>query len=650
MDKFYVCNSAGNIYYIKSNYSEKEQKQSYSIVSMNTSGEELSNTDITQDIENDEEYYTGTMKMDAEDNLYVSSGDKKILTYDKEGKKTGEIKADAHLIGLAKTKDGSMVAGIKDDESGSLQICEIDTKSNKLANSKQIDDVGNFSNSCLINGSQYDLYIQGSDGIYGVDLADEQSIKVMDYVASNIEVKGLNKVLVLGEDKFLVTGYGTESSYVSVYSKEGSKEVSKEDSEDPAEETTEYVGEKIDITYAGTYVMEEVKSAAVAFNKANDKYRVIIKDYSSGEDPQAELVTDLLSGDVPDVLDVSSGGIERYISKGLLEDLYPMLEADKDISKEDLLEAPLKALETDGKLYSIASAFSLNAIIGAKEDFKSKQSWTIQDLIEYDKSKGDSAVAFGQYSRSEAIHTLVTGNINKYINWSTGECSFDSDEFIGVLDYAATYPAEMNYSEDDETYPSQVKSGKILLIPGFVGIDQIQLYKEMYGKDITGIGYPTQDATGITASYLYQMGITTQSKNKEGAWEFIKWFLTEDFAYTNMINGMGGLPIRKDSFEELIKVHSATESYTDSHGNEVEAYQSSWEWDDLEVAIKPSSKEDIQLFKSLVDNVSGIYSYDNKIMDIINEEAEEFFEGKNDAKTAAKNINNRVSTYVNENR
>ena len=62
------------------------------------------------------------------------------------------------------------------------------------------------------------------------------------------------------------------------------------------------------------------------------------------------LNTRIISGDMPDILDMSNLSVQIYQSKGLLEDLYPYMEHDPEIRKEDYFENVFEAISLDGKL------------------------------------------------------------------------------------------------------------------------------------------------------------------------------------------------------------------------------------------------------------------------------------------------------------
>ena len=170
----------------------------------------------------------------------------------------------------------------------------------------------------------------------------------------------------------------------------------------------------------------------------------------------------------------------------------------------------------------------------------------------------------------------------------------------------------------------------------------------MYNTDISFIGYPCEDKQGSYFSFNNQLGIYSKSEVKEGAWEFIKTLMTKDYQASG--GYMWYNPTNKDAFEMFMKSKTATKAYTDEYGNEIEPLQSSWGWDDLNVEIGPLSADEEKMYRDLINNTNKVSTSNEAIMSIISEEAKNFFSGQKGLDETADIIQNRVTTYVNENR
>lgn len=143
------------------------------------------------------------------------------------------------------------------------------------------------------------------------------------------------------------------------------------------------------------------------------------------------------------------------------------------------------------------------------------------------------------------------------------------------------------------------------------------------------------------------LGIYLKSKMKDGAWEFLRTFMTKE--YQSQSDIYLNIPTRKDCLDMMIKEKMTTEVYTDEFGREIKPLKSSWEYDGFEIEIRPSTQEEVALYKELINNTKRIEGNDSEIiLKIISEEATAYFKVDKSVDDAARVIQSRVETYVNE--
>lgn len=129
---------------------------------------------------------------------------------------------------------------------------------------------------------------------------------------------------------------------------------------------------KESITLAAIYIDYDIQDMIVKFNRSNDQYRIEVKDYSEYNNDQdgwdagqTKLNTEILSGNLPDIFCLNGLNYRQLASKGLLEDLYPYIDADSELSRDDFFPSVLQAFEEDGKLCTTLSGIYINSVIGA---------------------------------------------------------------------------------------------------------------------------------------------------------------------------------------------------------------------------------------------------------------------------------------------
>ena len=123
---------------------------------------------------------------------------------------------------------------------------------------------------------------------------------------------------------------------------------------------------------ATMYVDYSTQKAVIDFNRSNDKYRVDLIDYSeynTEDDYNAGLTkfnTEIMAGNMPDILALDTQTPYRqYAAKGLLEDLYPYIDADSELDRSDYFPNVFSALEVNGGLYTACAGFGILSAVGA---------------------------------------------------------------------------------------------------------------------------------------------------------------------------------------------------------------------------------------------------------------------------------------------
>ncbi len=262
---------------------------------------------------------------------------------------------------------------------------------------------------------------------------------------------------------------------------------------------------------------------------------------------------------------------------------------------------------------------------------------------------------FDYGSRSSIFYYCIYNNIDEFINWETGECFFDGEGFIRTLEFAAQFPEEFDYnSVQEEGTSSKLRSEKILLMQGSISsVQELQMMRGLFGEEISFVGYPNSEKLGnLVQPTGGSMALSSKSKHKEGAWEFMQSFLSEEYQ-DSLISEHGGwgFPVRKESLEKQFEQDMKEEYYEDEDGNKTRQSKTTWGWDDFEMEIYAATPEEIEAVRELIASANKTGgNVDEQLTNIITEEAEPFFKGQKTAADVAQIIQNRIQIYVNENR
>ena len=76
--------------------------------------------------------------------------------------------------------------------------------------------------------------------------------------------------------------------------------------------------------------------------------------------------------------------------------------------------------------------------------------WTLEELITYAEAHPEAEL-FDNTSRDEIIQYLMSYNENAFIDWHSGTCHFDSDNFKQLLKFAGRFPAEPPQSPEQSS-------------------------------------------------------------------------------------------------------------------------------------------------------------------------------------------------------
>ena len=108
------------------------------------------------------------------------------------------------------------------------------------------------------------------------------------------------------------------------------------------------------------------------------------------------------------------------------------------------------------------------------------------------------------------------------------------------------------------------------------------LKKATFGEDITLIGFPSDNKQGSAISADLSFAISSKSKNKDGAWEFLRYYLTDEYQDSISYNW----PISLKRLEAMGEEAMQKPYYEDENGNKIE-YDNTAYINGVEIIIDP---------------------------------------------------------------
>ena len=530
------------------------------------------------------------------------------------------------------------------EDDGAVYLGYADMETGKMTDKTKIPGAS-YDFSVYPGNENYEVFLVNSYGVYGYNIGDSDKTQLMNFVDSDLDSYGLYNLITINDQEFFAT-YDDQENYETCIGR-----FSKVDPKD--------IKDKKVITLACAGLDWDIRNSVVKFNKSNEEYRITIQDYASLYNSESDyeagitrLNTDIASGKVPDILVINdSMPVESYISKGLFEDLKPYIEKDEELDITNYMPNVLEAYSVDGKLYRLVPYYTINTLIAKTSDVGQERGWTVQDVNELMSTKPEDAMFLNYVDRRTMLLYCMSSAGNQYVDWENGTCSFDTDSFIEMLDFLKQFPEtigdDMYTDEYWENYDSMWREGKVVAmmynVSGFRDYQYVQ--QGTFGEPVTMIGYPTGNGDGSAIMPALQMAMSAKSSCKEGAWQFLRYYLTDE--YQDAIPY--GLPLSIKKLDSMGEEAMKKPTYTDENGNEVES-EDYYYLGGVEIPINPMTKEEVENFKKTLYSFNQVYNYDDNLIQIIEEEAAAFFNGQKSAKDVAAIIQSRVKIYVNENR
>ena len=191
------------------------------------------------------------------------------------------------------------------------------------------------------------------------------------------------------------------------------------------------------------------------FNKNNDKYYIEIRDYAEGmldytgtnyiqvrDAAVTRLMAAIIKGEIPDILDDRNIPLVALARQDVLEDLWPYIDNDPELGREAVMSHVLECSETNGKLCQVFSNFRIETLVASRTAASDQKSWTLEGMLSaydgtmpdvYDTLPMSARPSLFRVSADELLFLLIRMNLNNWVDWSTGECHFDTEEFRNVL-------------------------------------------------------------------------------------------------------------------------------------------------------------------------------------------------------------------------
>ena len=390
---------------------------------------------------------------------------------------------------------------------------------------------------------------------------------------------------------------------------------------------------------------DNVYQAINSFNSSQDKYWAVVKVY----DELSQLLLELTSNKGPDIYYVSGMNYTALAQNGMFEELTPYLESSEMISKEDIISSAWRAGSVEGKLYFILPRFYPRVML-VEKGYTKNGAWTMEEYFALAEKYPEGKLSENITDLEMLIINDLSLSLDSYVNWEEYTCSFDSVEFVNLLKRLKIYQEKQYESFADYNLAQQLQQ-KMLLTErtNILWKDFMVGYKNLRDTllEFCEIAGMPNEAGELKYLMKYEefYGMSVVSKNKEAAWSFLEYTLSEEYLTLQHDDGgprLGMYPANR----------KVLESFLDAEIGNVPDYVYRYKNEYINAKVDEVTEfteEDKQVLLNILENCyAGRWIETKETFKILTEELDYFFQGGKSAEEVAKIIQSRMSLYLME--
>ncbi len=582
-------------------------------------------------------------------------GQQHLFAISAEGKLLGEVKCSDTVAGVGYSSENEL--NVLTTDFKELTVNSVDAQSLSTVKKSSYKAFTSSGYAVGAGAGDYSLIMVAEGAIYG--LTETEKVKLADFTDIVFHDYEVQDIAMVSDSEIAVLLYSGEMYLLT-------------------EQDVSELNAKEVITMAVYSSSSILNDDVKYFNQHSDKYKIEYKELPGEyfDEKMANLRLQIISGDAPDILpQVGAMGIDT-INPAAFADLYEFIDNDPDISRDDFLPNVLRGMERDGRLVALAPTFEFHTVTAKGSYTGVRENWSVDDFITAYKNKpADKEMFRFQESSARSGYFSEVVTLPFFVDYDKAECHFDSPEFIKLLSFFNDEKIGLSMTEYNnlsgefnyDLITAPVKYGNLFVdfeqfnIPWFGSF--LEQKRIEYDNDYVIAGYPYDGKR--SGSYISiqndAVAITATSKHKEGAWEFLRMMLTDEYYTEINSNKYLSFPSLKKRFDELAG-YTMQDGYpffkADDSGRIIpgEFEKREWKYWDFDKETKqvtegdkvePFSQEEYNYFYNLV-TTAEVLNQDTEIYQIVNEETMKFFDYECSAEECAKMIQNRASLYLSE--
>lgn len=406
------------------------------------------------------------------------------------------------------------------------------------------------------------------------------------------------------------------------------------------EQEEEYVQPEMkgEITVSSFMEQEFLTAAAEQFMDLYPDVKVTVNVYNetsgagSVEDYQNYLNTKIMTGKAEDIILNSFLPVEKYSEMGVFEDLSRYISLTPEFTEENYFMNVLQsAKEKSGKIYLIPYMAKFD-VVGFSDVLLSEQTGMesrlqsagfsdrmeiAKELVSNTSKKNAFLIMMNEVQYADY---LIEDKLSDFIDVEKKSVNLNSDAYITLLKEVKELSDNHAFDADVDFYNTEYY---------YAATCDYDVQAAFYELDEqSGLAYsmPMADSEGkVAVNANYGMALNSASQNKDLAWEFMKYLLSEE---VQMLPSVHGLAINKKGFDAAVERYY--NFYAESNSGSVD------------------KEEYGELLQDWMEQINDCDTVDSAIWTLIEEENGKFFEGKQTAEDTASVLQRKIEQYFNE--
>ena len=366
------------------------------LIQYDTSGNKLSTTEIRLETENGFSYLYNLL-MDENGYIYASDWENNYI-FDQSGNLLAKLQGTGdQLVKISDTQIATFVYG---EDGRSLKTID------PVAKDYGVEiPVSDRAWNLKPGFGEYQYLFDYNGVIYGHNEASGEDVKLFDWMDSDVNSNNIDNFSILPDGRIMALERDHSKAENPTYTIVTMQQV------DAAT-----LPQKEQMVLACMYLDYNVRNEIIKFNKSHSDIRITVRDYSQYATDEnyyagiTKLNTEILSGAMPDIIMTDNMPMDQYVGQGVLLDLWPMIDNDPELKREDLMTHFFDSLSVDGKLYQVNSYFNITTAAGNRDIVGDGSSWTLDDLLDCMKMLEPDATIFGKYDTKSGILSNCISN------------------------------------------------------------------------------------------------------------------------------------------------------------------------------------------------------------------------------------------------